>query len=54
MNIFMQHWYWKKYPTLFNFELKLKVVKVIKHFFFKNMRSTYSMNKLFQNYTVHV
>lgn len=35
MNIFMQHWYWNKYPTLFNFELKLKVVKVIKHFFFK-------------------
>lgn len=35
MNIFMQHWYWNKYPTLFNFELKLKVVKVIKHFFLK-------------------
>lgn len=36
MNIFMQHWYWNKYPTLFNFFFfKFKVVKAIKHFFLK-------------------
>lgn len=35
--MFMQHWYWNKYPTLFNFELKLKVVKAIKHFFLKKI-----------------
>lgn len=36
MNIFMQHWYWNKYPTLFNFFfLNLKWLKPLSIFFLK-------------------